>query len=558
MSKEMVLRDMAAAGIPAAQYIRMSTEHQRYSPDNQKAVIAAYALDRGFDIVETYQDSGKSGLTLKGRDELKRLLSDVISGEANYGAILVLDVSRWGRFQDTDQAAHYEFMCRAAGVSIHYCAEPFDSEGGMVASIVKHMKRVMAAEYSRELSSKIARAQRLQARLGFKQGTAPPYGLRRQVIDENGVPRFVLKTGERKALATDKVVFVRGPDHEAEIIAQVFYNFVRKRMNLGQIADWLNQQGERHPNGNLWHTQPVRTLLTNQLYIGYYVFGRTRNNLQKNEPRAKDTDFSRVRVVDPIIPEKLFDAAQRRLALVTRRHWSTQEIHAGLQKLLKAEGRLSYDLIEVCPYLPRACVVSDRFGGLGKAFQTVGYEIPPRVRKNRNGLPYTDEELLEELLRIYRGHGYISRHLIDLDPECPTGRYYIRRFGGLIPAFRLAGIDADANSQRRAATARRHAFQDANGLPKARPPKRGVPDAEMIDGLRRLLATHGYLSMQLINADPDLPAVGTIARRFGGLVSIYEQVGYSSSRSEIMRAARKRLGMPVLAIQRGRSPKRKG
>lgn len=558
MSKEMVLRDMAVAGTPAAQYIRMSTEHQRYSPDNQKAVIAAYALDRGFDIVETYQDSGKSGLTLKGRDELKRLLSDVIGGTAQYRAVLVLDVSRWGRFQDTDQAAHYEFMCRAAGVAVHYCAEPFDSEGGMVASIVKHMKRVMAAEYSRELSTKISRAQRLQARLGFKQGTAPPYGVRRQVVDQNGSPRFVLKTGERKALSTDKVIFVRGPDHEAEILEKVYLNFVRKRMKLGAIADWLNELGERHPNGNKWHTQPVRTLLTNQLYIGYYVFGRTRNNLQKNKPREAVSEISRVRVMDPIIPEKLFDAAQRRLALVTRRHWPTEEIHKGLQKLLKAEGRLSYDLIEVCPYLPRAYVVSDRFGGLGKAFKTVGYEIPPRVRKNRYGLPYTDEELFDELRRIYAAHGYISRHLIDLDAESPTGRYYIRRFGGLIPAFRLAGLDVDANSQRLAATARRHAYQEANGLPKALPPKRGVSDAEMIDGLRRLLETHGYLSMQLINADPVLPAVGTIARRFGNLTSAYERVGYSSSRSDIMRAARLRLGMPVLAVQRGRSPKKKG
>src|SRR3546814_2980964 len=31
VSKELVLKDMNVAGVPAAQYIRMSTEHQRYS-----------------------------------------------------------------------------------------------------------------------------------------------------------------------------------------------------------------------------------------------------------------------------------------------------------------------------------------------------------------------------------------------------------------------------------------------------------------------------------------------------------------------------------------------
>lgn len=73
----------------------------------------------------TYIDSGKSGLSLKGRDGLKRLLSDAVSGAAGYDAILVLDVSRWGRFQDVDQGSHYEWLCRSAGVPVHYVAEPF-------------------------------------------------------------------------------------------------------------------------------------------------------------------------------------------------------------------------------------------------------------------------------------------------------------------------------------------------------------------------------------------------------------------------------------------------
>ena len=123
-------------------------------------------------------------------DLRKQLLSDVISGEINFRAILVLDVSRWGRFQDTDQAAHYEYLCREAGVQLHYCAESFENDGGAISSIVKHMKRVMAAEYSRDLSARISRAQRQQAKLGFKMGGMAPYGTRRQVVDENGKRRM--------------------------------------------------------------------------------------------------------------------------------------------------------------------------------------------------------------------------------------------------------------------------------------------------------------------------------------------------------------------------------
>jgi methionine aminopeptidase len=47
-----------------AQYVRMSTEHQRYSTENQADTIAQYAVRYGFEIVRTYADHGKSGLRI--------------------------------------------------------------------------------------------------------------------------------------------------------------------------------------------------------------------------------------------------------------------------------------------------------------------------------------------------------------------------------------------------------------------------------------------------------------------------------------------------------------
>ena len=92
--------------IPAAQYIRMSTEHQQYSTENQSDVIHEYSQRRGYHIVKTYADEGKSGLQIKGRDALRNLISDVENGSSDYKAILVYDISRWGRFQDTDESAY--------------------------------------------------------------------------------------------------------------------------------------------------------------------------------------------------------------------------------------------------------------------------------------------------------------------------------------------------------------------------------------------------------------------------------------------------------------------
>lgn len=49
-------------GMRAAQYARMSTEHQKYSTENQADAIQQYANRRGIEIVRTYADEGKSGL----------------------------------------------------------------------------------------------------------------------------------------------------------------------------------------------------------------------------------------------------------------------------------------------------------------------------------------------------------------------------------------------------------------------------------------------------------------------------------------------------------------
>jgi hypothetical protein len=55
-------------------------------------------------------------------------------------------VSRWGRFQDIDEAAHYEFLCRQAGVKVIYCGEQFENDGSIFSNLVKSLKRTMAAE----------------------------------------------------------------------------------------------------------------------------------------------------------------------------------------------------------------------------------------------------------------------------------------------------------------------------------------------------------------------------------------------------------------------------
>lgn len=168
--------------VPAAQYVRMSDEAQQYSIENQKTAIAEYAARNGFVVIRTYTDAGKSGVIAKNRWGLRELLKDVVSGSAAYKAILVYDISRWGRFPNCDEAAHYKFLCASSGIPLHYCAEPFKNDGTASSSLLKALKRSMAAEFSRELGEKVFRGKARLARLGFWVGGPPGSGYRRLMI----------------------------------------------------------------------------------------------------------------------------------------------------------------------------------------------------------------------------------------------------------------------------------------------------------------------------------------------------------------------------------------
>lgn len=125
----------------AAQYVRMSTEHQKYSTENQRDIIQEYADAHEMSIVRTYADDGKSGLSIDGRNALKKLIEDVESGQADFDVILVYDISRWGRFQDADESAYYEYICKRSGIKVIYCAEQFKNDDSPVSTIVKGVKR---------------------------------------------------------------------------------------------------------------------------------------------------------------------------------------------------------------------------------------------------------------------------------------------------------------------------------------------------------------------------------------------------------------------------------
>jgi DNA invertase Pin-like site-specific DNA recombinase len=351
----------------------MSTDHQQYSTRNQADKIAEYAEQRNIEIVCTYADEGKSGLSIGGRAALQKLIADVESGDADFEIILVYDVSRWGRFQDADESAYYEYICRRAGIPVAYCAEQFENDGSPVSTIVKGVKRAMAGEYSRELSTKVFAGQCRLVEMGFRQGGQAGYGLRRVMVDPNGEIRGVLEPGEHKGIQTHRVILMPGPAEEVQIVNDMFKWLIRDDLYLSEIAARLNSMGVQTHSGLPWSYRTVSVLMINEKYIGNNIYNRRSHKLKKLRVQNPPEMWIRKEgAFEGIVPAETFFTAQN-IMFARNNRYSNTDLLEKLRKLFDSVGSLSGFVIDQSPEMPNSCTYIQRFGTLARAYELVGF-----------------------------------------------------------------------------------------------------------------------------------------------------------------------------------------
>jgi DNA invertase Pin-like site-specific DNA recombinase len=453
--------------IRAAEYVRMSTEHQQYSTENQGEIIRQYAQQRGMIIVRTYTDAGKSGLRIDGRDALKQLIEDVEKGRADFNAILVYDVSRWGRFQDADESAYYEYICRRAKIEVHYCAEQFENDGSPISTIVKGVKRAMAGEYSRELSAKVFIGQCRLIELGFRQGGSAGFGLRRMLRDVNGELKGVLHRGEQKSIQTDRVILVAGPQEEIEIVRWMYRTFVEERIVESKLARMLNERRITTDLGRAWTQGTVHQVLISEKYIGNNIYNRISFKLKKKRVVNPPEMWIRANAAfEPIIPADLFIKAQNIIRERSRRY-TNEELLDQLRALLARTDRLSGLLIDETDGMASSSVYRHRFGSLIQAYKLISY-TPERdyefIETNRQ-LRLMYPQIVADVTEQIRQIGGVVRSdpvtdLLTVNDEFTASivlarcrriesgafRWLIRVDAGLTPDITVA-VRMDANNQ---------------------------------------------------------------------------------------------------------------
>src|SRR5690606_7874259 len=231
-------------------------------------------------------------------------------------------------------------------------AEQFDNDGSPVSTIVKGVKRAMAGEYSRELSTKVFAGQGRLIEKGFRQGGPAGFGLRRTLIDEHGAIKGALSRGEHKSIQTDRVILTPGPEDEVALVRDVYRAFVHEGRSESAIAAGLNARGLKTDLGRPWTRGTVHQLLINEKYVGDNVWNRRSFKLKKKRVRNAPEMWIRADgAFAAIVERELFEAAR---AIIAARSFRLSD-----EEMLQAMASSS--------------AYSSRFGSLLRAYSLVGF-----------------------------------------------------------------------------------------------------------------------------------------------------------------------------------------
>jgi DNA invertase Pin-like site-specific DNA recombinase len=369
---------MRTPPIPAAQYIRVSTLGQLSSLEIQRNAIEQYADCWGFLITHTFSDLGKRGNTIRGRLGFQKLIYEVITGKATYRAVLVYDVARWGRFLDTDEAGHYEFICRQAGVPVYFCSELSQPPRSptLVSSIVRTLKRAAAGEYSRELSRKCFIGQKRIAELGFLVGGSAPYGMRRMAVSRDGSRKMILERGMHKGISTDRVVLVPGPKSEIAVVREAFHRLIDLGQSPHAIANEFNRREVQTAKCTRWQSNTVSQMLTNRKYCGCNVWNRS--SCRRSSPVANPmpTWVTADKAFPAVIREERFAKAQEVIKALKQRT-SDNHLLENLRRLSARNKKITGALIDSTGGVASTQTYRSHFGGLLRAYDRIGYK--PKV-----------------------------------------------------------------------------------------------------------------------------------------------------------------------------------
>lgn len=235
-----------------ATYLRMSDDSQATSIRDQRSAIAEFCRRNGHTIVAEYVDHGISGDDTDRRREFQRMIRDAAESRCGFRAIVVWDLSRFGRF-DMLEAGYWMTPLRRSGIDVITLDKGkinwHDFAGRLVWGVEQEGKHA----YLRDLARGVVRGSTSVALRGLYCGGPVATGY---TVDGSG--RLIV-----------------GSDDAVALVRSIFDSFA-SGLSLRGVAEKLNGAGIPSPCGKKWSSETVRAMLRNRTYLGEYRWAKNR------------------------------------------------------------------------------------------------------------------------------------------------------------------------------------------------------------------------------------------------------------------------------------------
>lgn len=295
---------------------------------SQRELVRSFIREQeDIELFDCYADDNYSGSNFE-RPEFKRMISDIRAGKVN--CVIVKDLSRFGR--DYIETGRYlDQVFPALGVRFIALTDRYDSFSADAGerNIVLPVKNFINDSYCRDISTKVKSQLAIKRRKGECLAAFAVYGYRKSAEDRN-------------RLLVD--------DYAAGIVRRIFAWKI-EGMAVSAIAEKLNglhilspkeykkslglnyRGGFTRGSDSRWSSPSVRRILTNEVYLGHLVQGRTERvnyKVKKCVEKPKEEWIRVENTHEPIISADDFSI---------------------VQNLLKADGRISPEKKEISPFM---------------------------------------------------------------------------------------------------------------------------------------------------------------------------------------------------------------
>ena len=303
----------------AGLYARLSHEKEenieRGTIETQMELMKNYVKDHE-DIVieEEYYDASFTGTNFE-RPDFQRMIEDAKTGRIN--CIIVKDLSRLGR-NYVEMGNYIERVFPFLNVRFIAVTDDFDSfRPG--TDLMMPLKNIVNEFYAKDISKKVSTAHRRKWTTDEYMCGFAPYG-------------YLKSKTEKNRIVVDEAT--------AENVRLIYKLFLEGK-GYTPIAKYLNEQGIMSPlmylkslgyqqnvkTNGVWTKTTVKSILTNQAYIGSAVHGKVVIEKYNNIP-LHATDPSEWVIVEnthePLVDKETFEKAQERVEEISDAYFAKE------------------------------------------------------------------------------------------------------------------------------------------------------------------------------------------------------------------------------------------